>query len=191
MKSYPTNGAGHRQATTIRTGSVARKSTRQSALDSCLTPLTDHALLASSSDQTDWGRKSRCRKLKFCPDRRQLGSWKLATNGVRGDHSGAPSRRHFLHRELRPSSEWRVIRSEPVGSLPRTARKYAKALGVDFSFLFMRAHGQQMSEISSLIESGVIRPVVDQVFPFEKTGDALAYVETGRAKGKVVITIAE
>ena len=55
----------------------------------------------------------------------------------------------------------------------------------------MRAQGQQLSEITSLIESGVIRPVVDKVFPFEKTGDALAYVETGRAKGKVVITVTQ
>ena len=55
--------------------------------------------------------------------------------------------------------------------------------------LFMRAQGQQLGEITSLIESGVIRPVVDKVFPFEKTGDALAYVETGRAKGKVVIAV--
>ena len=55
----------------------------------------------------------------------------------------------------------------------------------------MRAQGQQLGEITSLIESGLIRPVVDKVFPFEKTGDALAYVETGRAKGKVVITVAD
>ena len=48
-----------------------------------------------------------------------------------------------------------------------------------------------MSEITSLIQSGVIRPVSDRVFPFEKSGEALAYVETGRAKGKVVIGIAE
>ncbi|HEY1216406.1 MAG TPA: zinc-binding dehydrogenase [Bryobacteraceae bacterium] len=54
----------------------------------------------------------------------------------------------------------------------------------------MRAHGQQLGEIMSLIESGIIRPVVDEVFPFERTKDALAYVETGRAKGKVVITVA-
>jgi NADPH:quinone reductase-like Zn-dependent oxidoreductase len=74
--------------------------------------------------------------------------------------------------------------------LSRGVRKKAKGLGVRFSFLFMRAEGQQLSEITSLIESGVIRPVVDKVFPFEKTGDALAYVETGRAKGKVVITVA-
>jgi NADPH:quinone reductase-like Zn-dependent oxidoreductase len=70
-------------------------------------------------------------------------------------------------------------------------RKKAKSLGVRFSFLFMRAQGQQLSEITSLIESGVIRPIVDRVFPFEKTGDALTYVETGRAKGKVVIRVGQ
>lgn len=68
-------------------------------------------------------------------------------------------------------------------------RKKAKRLGIGYSFLFMRAQGQQLSEITSLIEAGVIRPVVDKVFPFENTGDALAYVETGRAKGKVVIAV--
>ena len=73
--------------------------------------------------------------------------------------------------------------------LSRGVRKKAKGLGIRYSFLFMRAQGQQLSEITSLIESGVIRPVVDKVFPFEKTGDALAYVETGHAKGKVVITV--
>lgn len=73
--------------------------------------------------------------------------------------------------------------------LSRGVRKKAKRLGIRYSFLFMRAQGQQLSEIASLIESGVIRPVVDKVFPFEKTGDALAYVETGRAKGKVVVAV--
>lgn len=75
--------------------------------------------------------------------------------------------------------------------LSRGVRKKAKRLGIAYSFLFMRAEGRQLGEIARLIESGVIRPVVDKVFPFEKTGDALAYVETGRAKGKVVITVAD
>ncbi|WSH65529.1 NADP-dependent oxidoreductase [Rhizobium ruizarguesonis] len=75
--------------------------------------------------------------------------------------------------------------------LSRGVRKKAKRLGIRYSFLFMRAEGQQLGQITALIESGVIRPVVDKVFPFEKTGDALAYVETGRAKGKVVITVAD
>jgi NADPH:quinone reductase-like Zn-dependent oxidoreductase len=73
--------------------------------------------------------------------------------------------------------------------LSRGVRKKAKSLGVRYSFLFMRAQGRQLSEITSLIESGVIRPVVDKVFPFERTADALAYVETGRARGKLVIAV--
>ncbi len=68
-------------------------------------------------------------------------------------------------------------------------RKKAKHHRVSYSFLFMRASGQQLSEIRSLIDSGVIRPVVDRVFPFESTSEALAYVETGRAKGKVVVKV--
>jgi NADPH:quinone reductase-like Zn-dependent oxidoreductase len=73
--------------------------------------------------------------------------------------------------------------------LSRGVRKKARRRGIHYSFLFMRAQGPQLGEIASLIESGVIRPVIDKVFPFERTGDALAYVETGRAKGKVVITV--
>jgi NADPH:quinone reductase-like Zn-dependent oxidoreductase len=75
--------------------------------------------------------------------------------------------------------------------LSRAVRKKAKSLGVGYSFLFMRAQGQQLSEITSLIETGVIKSVVDKVFPFEQTGEALAYVETSRAKGKVVIAVGD
>lgn len=68
-------------------------------------------------------------------------------------------------------------------------RKKAKKLGVNFSFLFMRAQGQQLTQITTLIESSVIKPIIDKVFPFDQTNEALAYVETGRAKGKVVVKI--
>jgi len=68
-------------------------------------------------------------------------------------------------------------------------RKKAKQLNVNFSFLFMRANGYQLTEITNLIESGVIHQVVDKVFPFEQTNEAMAYVETGRTKGKVVIKV--
>ena len=68
-------------------------------------------------------------------------------------------------------------------------RNKAKRHHVSYSFLFMRASGDQLREIGSLIESGIIRPVVDRVFPFEATKDAMAYVETGRAKGKVVVKV--
>lgn len=68
-------------------------------------------------------------------------------------------------------------------------RRKAQRRNVRFSFLFMKASGSQLRKITALIESGVIRPVVDQVFPFESTNEALAYVERGRAKGKVVIKV--
>jgi NADPH:quinone reductase-like Zn-dependent oxidoreductase len=73
--------------------------------------------------------------------------------------------------------------------LSRGVRKKAEQLGLRYSFLFMRAEGQQLTEITKLIEAGIIKPVVDKVFPFEKTGEALAYVDTSRAKGKVVIKV--
>ncbi len=69
------------------------------------------------------------------------------------------------------------------------ARRQAQRLKVGFSFLFMKASGSQLRQITALIESGAIRPVVDKVFPFEATNDALAYIESGRAKGKVVIKL--
>lgn len=68
-------------------------------------------------------------------------------------------------------------------------RRKAKRRRVDYSFLFMRAEGSQLNKIAALIDSGVIRPVVDKVFPFEKTEEALTYVESGHAKGKVVIRV--
>ena len=68
-------------------------------------------------------------------------------------------------------------------------RKKAKRLNVSYSFLFMRAAGDQLGQITSLIDAGIIKPVVDKVFPFEQTDEAMAYVETGRAKGKVVVKI--
>ena len=68
-------------------------------------------------------------------------------------------------------------------------RKKAKRLGVNFSFLFMRAQGEQLSEITKLIEAGVIKPVMDKLFPFEQTNEAMSYAETGRAKGKVVVKL--
>lgn len=68
-------------------------------------------------------------------------------------------------------------------------RKAAKRRDVCYSFLFMRADGGQLAQIARLVDAGAIRPVIDRIFAFESTREALAYVETGRAKGKVVIKI--
>ena len=68
-------------------------------------------------------------------------------------------------------------------------RRRAKSRGVSYSFLFMKANGSQLREITRLFDAGVIRPVMDRIFPFESTNEALTYVEAGRAKGKVVVKV--
>lgn len=74
--------------------------------------------------------------------------------------------------------------------LSRGIRSRARQQSVTYTFLFMRADGRQLSEITSLVESGAIRPVIDRVFPFQDTRGALAHVESGRTKGKVVVEMA-
>lgn len=75
--------------------------------------------------------------------------------------------------------------------LSRGVRRKAKARGVSYSFWFMNSDGAGLAQLAGLIDAGAIRPVVDKVFPFAETGAALAYVETGRARGKVVIKVAD
>lgn len=68
-------------------------------------------------------------------------------------------------------------------------RAAARRRGVRYAFLFMQPGGAQLRELNALLESGVIRPVIDRVFPFAQTPEALAYVASGRAKGKVVVGV--
>ncbi len=76
-----------------------------------------------------------------------------------------------------------------VSALSWGIRRNAKKRQVDYSFLFMKPNGQQLREITQLVESGAVRPVIDKIFPFAATNEAISYVEHGRAKGKVVIQV--
>ncbi|KQT44177.1 NADPH:quinone oxidoreductase [Devosia sp. Leaf420] len=73
--------------------------------------------------------------------------------------------------------------------LSRGIRKKAQPAGIRYTFLFMNGSGAQLEQITKLIEAGAIRPVIDKVFAFEALNEAMAYLETGRAKGKVVVTL--
>jgi len=75
-----------------------------------------------------------------------------------------------------------------MAALSYRIRRRARRHHVTYSFLFMKASGDQLREVTALIDAGTIRPVVDRVFAFNSTREALAYVEEGRAKaGKVVV----
>lgn len=74
--------------------------------------------------------------------------------------------------------------------LSLSIRRKARKLGIRYAFVFMRANGAQLQKITQLVESGVLRPVIDRTYPLESTAEALRYIEQGRSKGKVVIQIA-
>jgi len=68
-------------------------------------------------------------------------------------------------------------------------RRKAKRQGVAYSFLFMHADGEQLGKLGALIDQGSIQAVVDRVVPFDSLNDAVDYVDSGHANGKVVVTV--
>jgi NADPH:quinone reductase-like Zn-dependent oxidoreductase len=78
-----------------------------------------------------------------------------------------------------------------LGFLNRKVDRRASEKSVRFHYLFMRASGEQLESISALVDQGVIKPILDKTFPLEAAADAVAYVESGRAVGKVVIHVAD
>ncbi|GAA1141039.1 NADP-dependent oxidoreductase [Microbacterium natoriense] len=76
-----------------------------------------------------------------------------------------------------------------ITALSRRIRRQAKRLGVAYEFLFMHADGEQLREITDLVERRVIRPIVARTYPFAQVPEALADVAAGVSRGKVVITV--
>ena len=75
-----------------------------------------------------------------------------------------------------------------IGVLSAGIRRQAKKLGVSYEFLFMRASGDQLRQITALIDNGTLRPIVGQVFPFDQTIQALQGLEKGGIRGKAVVS---
>jgi Zinc-binding dehydrogenase len=94
-------------------------------------------------------------------------------------------------RELVQQPQRRLLapREELIGQIAVRQRP-SKLQGADrYSFLFMRASGAQLDEVAKLMDADVLRPIVDRTYRFDEAPQALAHVEGGRAKGKVVITM--
>jgi NADPH:quinone reductase-like Zn-dependent oxidoreductase len=75
-----------------------------------------------------------------------------------------------------------------VAGLSSGIRRQARRLGVHYEFLFMRASGDQLREITALVDGGAIRPVVGKTVPFDETAEALSALERGGIRGKAVVT---
>ena len=67
-------------------------------------------------------------------------------------------------------------------------RSRARRAGISYRYLFMHPSGSDLALLAELIEQGKLKATVDRTYPFAKIPEALDYVESGRAKGKVVVT---
>ncbi|GIG69247.1 NADP-dependent oxidoreductase [Phytomonospora endophytica] len=73
------------------------------------------------------------------------------------------------------------------GVLSWKIRREARRHGVTYRFLFMHPSGTDLETLAAMVGKGELAPVTDRVFPFDRIDDAFAYLEQGRAKGKVIV----
>ncbi|MDO8634984.1 MAG: zinc-binding dehydrogenase, partial [Dehalococcoidia bacterium] len=54
---------------------------------------------------------------------------------------------------------------------------------------YTQVNNERLSNLAKLVEQKIIKVHVDKTFPLEKAGEALAYLQEGRVRGKIVIKI--
>jgi NADPH:quinone reductase-like Zn-dependent oxidoreductase len=70
-----------------------------------------------------------------------------------------------------------------------TTRLRAARHRQSYRYLFMHPSGADLAHLASLIDAQKLEVVIDRAFPFAEVKEAMAYLETGRAKGKVVVVM--
>lgn len=76
-----------------------------------------------------------------------------------------------------------------IAAISRGVRHAARKADVEYSFLWTSANGDQLREISALVESGTVRPVVGRVVLLDEVPEALAGLRKGGVRGKIVAAI--
>jgi alcohol dehydrogenase len=66
-------------------------------------------------------------------------------------------------------------------------RRQARQRGVGYRYMFMHPSGEDLNLLAGLVDKGTLKAVTDRVLPFEQIAEGFAYLEQGRAKGKVVV----
>lgn len=73
--------------------------------------------------------------------------------------------------------------------LPEDLAKALENKDAIYKFIWMHPDGGQLKQIKTLIEAGKIKPVINKIYPFSESIEALKHLATGHAKGKIVIKI--
>lgn len=80
-------------------------------------------------------------------------------------------------------------------TVPKVLRRLVEAFGRSvllrhkFMFFIARIRQQDLAALCELIKAGKLKPMIDRCYPLSQAADALAYVEQGHARAKVVVRI--
>jgi len=76
-----------------------------------------------------------------------------------------------------------------VSMLERPNEELMKQYGVNAVSQFTRVTTERLGKLAELVDGGALKVNIDKVFPLEQAGEALAYIQKGRHRGKVVIKV--
>jgi NADPH:quinone reductase-like Zn-dependent oxidoreductase len=62
--------------------------------------------------------------------------------------------------------------------------------GLSAEMLMVGMNAGDLAAVADLVAAGKVTPVIDRTYPLTAVPEAIRYVETGRARGKVIITVA-
>lgn len=74
-------------------------------------------------------------------------------------------------------------------SLPEQLSKLIENKSAMYKLTWMQPNAEQLKGIGTMVEDGTIKPIVDLIYSFEDGISAYEYLATGRAKGKVIISM--
>ena len=80
-----------------------------------------------------------------------------------------------------------------VGPMARPIKAILMSPFISQKMGMMMAEGNKddLNILADLMQSGKMTPVIDRTYPLSEIREAIRYLETGRARGKVIIAVAQ
>ncbi|MGQ0429425.1 MAG: NAD(P)-dependent alcohol dehydrogenase [Gammaproteobacteria bacterium] len=102
-----------------------------------------------------------------------------------------------IRRILKPQGKYLVIGgggpdTDPwIGAFKAPVKAMVISWFVEQEMKFFLSHGsaEDLGMLAGLLESGKIRSVIDRRYPLVEAAEAMRYLEAGRARGKVIVTV--
>ncbi|MGQ0600996.1 MAG: zinc-binding dehydrogenase, partial [Anaerolineales bacterium] len=98
-------------------------------------------------------------------------------------------------RVLNPKASFVIVggpkTNRVIGPLSHVLKVRLASLGASQKVVFFIAqfNREDFAVLKELLESGKVTPVIDRTYPLSETAEAMRYLGTGHARGKVVITM--